>query len=79
MMCTEEYVPVCGTNRETYSNMCFLDASVCNLKHTFTFMHNGACVGSKWENFVQMDTDHSASVSPAEFVAGVNSSQEKEE
>ena len=47
MMCTLEYVPVCGTNNVTYSNYCHMEAAQAELAHNgeckVSMLPEGAC------------------------------------
>ena len=42
--CTREYVPVCGSNDQTYSNLCALQNAQCK-NPTIQYAHSGKCAG----------------------------------
>ena len=44
--CTEDYNPVCGSNKVTYTNNCSRMVESCSTKTDIWFVKNGACAGS---------------------------------
>jgi coxsackievirus/adenovirus receptor len=42
--CTMQWEPVCGTNAQTYGNLCQLESDACLKKTTIGVAHQGACV-----------------------------------
>jgi len=41
--CSLEYLPVCGSDGQTYANLCMLKASACKNNKTVAVVKNGAC------------------------------------
>jgi len=43
IMCTDDYQPVCGSNGQTYSNLCTLQQQACLTKTEISVAHDGEC------------------------------------
>lgn len=45
--CTRNYLPICGSNGETYSNQCLLDCARYNTHQDITVVKQGPCEGEQ--------------------------------
>ena len=45
--CTSYYLPVCGTDGKSYSNVCSLQSASCKTEKGINFSHFGYCKDSK--------------------------------
>uniref|UniRef100_A0A3B3TQJ7 Kazal-like domain-containing protein n=1 Tax=Poecilia latipinna TaxID=48699 RepID=A0A3B3TQJ7_9TELE len=41
--CNKKYVPVCGSNGDTYQNECFLRRAACKKQRAISIVSEGAC------------------------------------
>lgn len=51
-----KYQPVCGSNRETYENICFLEKAACK-DRTIKWVKMGKCGNLNFTNVVLPDVD----------------------